>query len=367
MRVLLLPLLFIAFFSTPILAEDRGEILEGQVIEILESGSQTFEEAKLPFQVLLLEINRGSLAGSQIRITHQAALSSMGNDAVNFEAYEVGDQLRIYSDYNDQDERMFSIMGQQRRSALLFLLTIFIVAVLLIAGPRGIWSIFGLLLSFLIISQLLIPMILAGRSPIWSAIVSSLLIIPGTFYLSHGFHKKTHSAVLATIVSLVFTMLLAIYFIQSSHLTGFATEEAAFVSVISQGKINLLSLLFSAIMIGTLGVLDDVSIGQASVVEELRSANPQLKAWALFTKSMKVGRDHVASMINTLILVYAGASLPLLILFFDSSRSFIDVIEMEVVAEEVVKTLVSSIGLILAVPLTSFLSTFVFKQPPAQP
>jgi len=355
-----LALVCLGFFS-PVSAQISEEILEGRVVEIVETGSESFGEEKLPFQRLLLELNRGSLKGSQIVIKHQAALSSTGNELVFFQEYEPDDQLRIHSTFNDQEERIFSIIGQSRRQALLLLLLIFLGIVLAVTGWRGLWSILALLLSFVIISQILIPMILAGRSPVWSALLSSILIIPGTFYLAHGFRSKTHSAVFATIISLGLTMILAVYFVNKTYLTGFATEEAAFVSVISQGKINLLSLLFSAIMIGALGVLDDISVGQASVVEQLRLANSKLESWPLFWHSMKVGRDHVASMINTLILVYVGASLPLLILFFDSSRSFIDVIELEVVAEEIVKTLVSSVGLIMAVPLTSFLSVFIFK------
>lgn len=359
-------LLLLVFQPRLILAQDKEEILEGRVMEVLETGSQTFAEEKLPYQLLSVEVLKGSLKGTKIKVNNQAALSSFGDQAVNYQTYQTGDLLRIYSTFDFNDERTFAINGLVRRQSLLFLLILFIVVVFLVAGKHGLLSILGLALSFVIISQLLLPMILAGRSPIWSALLSSVLIIPSTFYLAHGFKVKTHSAVLATLIALSFTMLLATYFVQASHLTGFASEEAAFVSVISEGKINLLSLLFSGIMIGALGVLDDISIGQASVVEQLSLANPKLRSWPLFWQSMQVGRDHVASMINTLILVYAGASLPLLILFFDGSKSFIDVIELEVVAEEIVKTLVSSLGLMLAVPLTSFLSVFVFKQPEAK-
>lgn len=357
-------LLFFLILLFPKLAnaqELRGETLEGRVIEISESGEKIVGDRRFSYQVLEILINRGSLAGSQIQVLNESGLDANNLTVVNYRAYQVGDRLRIYTDFNQEEERFFLIEGVVKRQALLFLLILFVIAVLVVTGGLGLLALLGLIISFLVISRVLIPMVLAGRPPMLSALISSLLIIPASFYLTHGLKKKTHSAVLATVISLLITMLLAFYFVNLTNLTGFASEEAAFVSTMSQGKIDLLSLLFASIMIGALGVLDDVTIGQASVIEELRSANPKLNSWALFIRSMKVGRDHVSSMINTLILVYAGSAMPLLILFFDGQHSFIDVVELEIVAEEIVRTLVSSLGLMLAVPLTTFLSVFIFK------
>jgi uncharacterized membrane protein len=354
-------IIFLFLPKTVFAQEMRGETLEGEVIEIIESGENITNEQKFPHQLLEILVNRGSLEGSQIQVLNESGLDANNLNVVNYQAYELGDQLRIYTDFNQEEERFFVIEGLIKRQALLFLLILFVLAVLLVTGRLGLLALLSLLISFLVISRLLIPMIIAGRAPFFSAAISSLLIIPVSFYLTHGFKQKTHSAVIATIISLFITMLLAFYFVSLTNLTGFASEEAAFVSNLSQGQINLLSLLFAGIMIGALGVLDDVTIGQSSVVEQLRLANPKLESWQLFFHSMKVGRDHVSSMINTLILVYAGSAMPLLILFFDGQHNFIDVIELEIVAEEIVRTLVSSLGLMIAVPLTSFLSVFVFK------
>jgi uncharacterized membrane protein len=349
------------FFSKPVGAQLRGETLEGNVIEIVETGEKLFDDQHFPYQVLEILIERGSLKGSQIQVLNESGLDANNSSVINYRVYELGDRLRIYTDFNQEEERFFLIEGVVKRQALLWLLILFVVAVLVITGSLGLLALVGLVISFLVISRVLVPMVLAGRPPLLSALVSSFLIIPASFYLTHGIKNKTHSAVLATTISLLITMLLAFYFVNLTNLTGFASEEAAFVSNMSQGQIDLLSLLFAGIMIGALGVLDDVTVGQASVTEQLRIANPQLDSWTLFVRSMKVGRDHVSSMINTLILVYAGSAMPLLILFFDGQHSFIDVIELEIVAEEIVKTLLSSLGLMLAVPLTTFLSVFVFK------
>ena len=350
------------FLAMPLSAQElRGETLEGKVVEISESGENLVNDQSFPYQFLEILVDRGSLEGSQIQVLNESGLDANNLTVINYREYKVGDRLRIYTDFNQEDERFFVIEGLVKRQALLFLLILFVLAVLVVTGRLGFLALVGLLISFVVISRVLIPMVLAGRPPLLSALISSLLIIPASFYLTQGFKNKTHSAVLATIISLLMTMLLAFYFVNLTNLTGFASEEAAFVSNLSQGQIDLLSLLFAGIMIGALGVLDDVTIGQASVVEQLRLANSKLDSWALFFQSMKVGLDHVSSMINTLILVYAGSAMPLLILFFDGRHSFIDVIELEIVAEEIVKTLLISLGLMLAVPLTTFLSVFVFK------
>lgn len=342
--------------------ELRGETLEGRVVKIIESGENLVNEQAFPFQLLEILVDRGSLKGSTIQVRNESGLDANNLTVVNYRAYQSGDQLRIYTDFNQEEERFFLIEGLVKRQALFFLLILFVIAVVVVTGKLGLMALLGLIVSFLVISRVLVPMVLAGQAPLFSALISSLLIIPASFYLTHGFKSKTHSAVLATLISLLVTMLLAFYFVNLTNLTGFASEEAAFVSNLSQGQIDMLSLLFAGIMIGALGVLDDVTIGQASVTQQLRLANPQLDSWTLFLRSMQVGRDHVSSMINTLILVYAGSAMPLLILFFDGQHSFIDVIELEIVAEEIVKTLLSSIGLMLAVPLTSFLCVFLFKK-----
>ena len=362
-KLFIVLLLLVSFLSPKHIQaqEIRGETLEGRVTDIIESGEKIIEDQSFPYQVLEILLNKGSLAGSKIQVLNESSLEANGLTVVNYREYKIGENLRIYTDFNLEDERFFVIEGLVKRQALLFLLILFVVAVLVVTGRLGFFALLSLFLSFFVISKVLIPMIMAGRPPLLSAFISSLIIIPTGFYLVHGFNNKTHSAVIGTLLSLLITMLLAFYFVNSTNLTGYASEEAIFVRNMSQGKIDLLSLLFAGIMIAALGVLDDVTIGQASVVEQLKLADAKLDKRSLFLKSMKVGRDHVSSMINTLILVYAGSAMPLLLLFFDGQHSFIDVIELEIVAEEIVRTLVNSLGLMLAVPLTTFLKVFVFE------
>jgi uncharacterized membrane protein len=239
---------------------------------------------------------------------------------------------------------------------------IFIAVVLAVGKLWGALSLAGLFISFLVIFKLILPLIIKGVNPVLVAILGSLIIIPSTFYISHGFNKKTHVGVISTFISLIITGLLAVYFVDATHLTGFASEEAGFLQVERQGMIDIRGLLLAGIIIGTLGILDDVTIGQASTVRQLKKANPKMGWLDLFKKGMKVGRDHVSSMVNTLVLVYSGSSLPLLLLFFDSQKTFIDVLEFELIAEEIVRMLVGSIGLVLAAPMATILAAYLFSK-----
>jgi len=160
-----------------------------------------------------------------------------------------------------------------------------------------------------------------------------------------------------TLIALIITGILANIFVEAAKLTGFASEEAGFLQVAKGGAINMKGLLLAGIIIGLLGILDDVTVSQAAIVFQLKEANNRLKFNQLYQRAMRVGQDHIASMINTLILVYAGASLPLLLLFIDSPRPFLEVVNYEIIADEVVRTLVGSIGLILAVPLTTLIAS----------
>jgi uncharacterized membrane protein len=184
------------------------------------------------------------------------------------------------------------------------------------------------------------------------------MIIPATFYPSHGFNRKTHIAVFSTLIALVATGFLAKFFINFAKLSGLSSEEAGFLQVLNPEVSSMQGLLLAGIIIGVLGVLDDVTVSQASIVGQLKSANPELNTRQLYVRAMKVGHDHISSMVNTLVLVYAGASLPLLLLFTDAAKPFIELVNYEIIADEVVRTLVGSIGLILAVPITTLLASW---------
>lgn len=265
--------------------------------------------------------------------------------------YKVGDKVVVTDN---------QITDFVRRPSLYLLFVIFLFFTLLIAGKWGITSVLGMGYSFYIIFKFILPLIIKGYDPVIVSIAGAIFIIPVTFSLSHGINRKTINAVMGTLISMVVVGLLSVVFVSLAKLTGFAIEEAGFLEYQLGGIINMKGILLAGIIISTLGVMDDITISQASVVEELKLANPKLSKKELFLRSMNVGKDHISSMVNTLVLVYAGASLPLLLLFVNNPHPFSEVINYEIIADEIVRTLVGSIGLILAVPITTYIAVNSF-------
>jgi uncharacterized membrane protein len=220
---------------------------------------------------------------------------------------------------------------------------------------RGALSLLGLGFSLALVLLFVVPAILDGKSPLAVAIVGSLAVALITIPLAHGRGPKTLAAVLGTATSLLLTALLALIFTKATHLTGFSNEEAAFLDL-AGANVSLEGLVLAGMVIGALGVLDDVTVSQASTVLALRSTNPTLHFRQLFAVAQRVGRDHVSATVNTLVLAYVGAALPILLIFSSSDLAVGDALSTEVVATQVVATLVGSIGLIAAVPLTTALA-----------
>jgi uncharacterized membrane protein len=201
-------------------------------------------------------------------------------------------------------------------------------------------------------------LILTGNNPVTVSIFGSIILLSVTLYLTYGWNLKTHAAVLSMVLVLLFTGFLAVVFVNFTRLRGIGDESALFLLQSMNLQINLRGLLLGGMIIGALGVLDDLVTTQASAVFELRHANDALKAGELFRSAMRIGQDHVAATVNTLVLAYAGASLPLFLLFSLGQGSYGTLVNFEFVAEEVVRTLVGSLGLIAAVPLTTAIAIF---------
>lgn len=332
------------------------EILEGQIVNVLEEQEVGEGDEERLYQKLEILVTRGSLGGEKITVEVGSDVSRVGEAE-----YQRGDEVVISRTKDFEGNDIFYITDFVRRKPLLWLFLMFVVLAAVVGRWRGVNSILGMGISFLLIFRFILPQILAGRDPVLISIFGSLLIIPVTFYLSHGLNKKTTVAIFGTLISLIITGLLAKTFVEAAKLTGYASEEAAFLQVTRPGMINIKGLLLAGIIIGVLGVLDDITVAQAAVVEQLRNASPNLKPEELFRRAMEVGQDHISSMVNTLILVYAGAALPLLLLFVDNPLPFSQVVNNEVIAEEIIRTLVGSIGLIAAVPITTFLAAVSTK------
>jgi uncharacterized membrane protein len=287
-------------------------------------------------------------------------------------AVHVGDAVRVAQapevpgyDYGDRGTTAYAIVDFQRSGGLLVLFVIFALLVLLLSRLRGALSLLGLGVSLALILLYVIPAILDGKPPVAVAISGSLAIGLAAIALSHGHGPKSLAAMLGTIGSLLLTALLAVIFTQATRLTGLSGEEA-FALRLADPTVSLQGLLIAGMIIGALGVLDDVTVSQSSTVFALRAANPELSPRELFRRAMDVGRDHVAATVNTLVLAYAGSSLPVLLVFASGALSAGQAVNLELVAEQVVGTLVGSIGLIAAVPLTTAVAALLARSLPRE-
>lgn len=326
------------------------ETLEGSVRSIEDAQSQESFYGEEIYQKLSIEVTKGSLKGEMITVENGIV------PTLQDKAYEVGDRLVIIRSFNLQDEDTFIIADTVRRPTLYLLFALFIGMVLMVTQGQGLRALLGMVFSFFILFRLVLPLILAGFPPVWMTILGCVFMIPVMFYLSHGWKHKTTVAIGGTLLSLVVTGILASLFAEWGDLSGLADDAATFLKADTGNRINFQGLLLAGIIISMLGVLDDVSISQASLTEELRGTKENISFFELYSRAMRVGKDHIASMVNTLVLVYTGASLPLLLLFINHFHSFSEVLNYEFVAEEIIQTLVASIGLILTVPLTTFLA-----------
>ena len=245
-----------------------------------------------------------------------------------------------------------------RRAPMLWLAVGFAGIVLLFGRLRGAMSLLGLGLSLTVVVAFIVPAILDGAPPLAVAVVGSMGVMLSTILLSHGTGPKSLAAILGTAGSLAITLGLAVAFTHLIKITGLSSEEALLLQV-NDADISLQGLVLAGMVIGALGVLDDVTVSQASAVMALRRANPLQAAGELYRGALDVGRDHVAATVNTLVLAYVGASLPILLIFTVGNTGFPDAISKEAVAIQVVATLVGSIGLIAAVPITTAIAALL--------
>jgi uncharacterized membrane protein len=279
--------------------------------------------------------------------------------------FDLGDRIRVYKNVVPETATLgnvpvepYAFSDFERRSPLVWLGALFAGLVILTGRWQGLRALIGLGASLLVVVFFVVPAILDGRSPAGVAIAGCLAVMFVTIPLAHGLGPKTIAACLGTAVSLLLTLALADTFTGLAHLSGISTEEAAFLRA-TTGSISLQGLLLAGMVIGALGVLDDLTVTQASTVLALRRANQKLGFGGLFRGALSVGHDHIAATVNTLVLAYVGASLPILLIFSLADTPVGDALNSEAVAEQIVATLVGSIGLIAAVPITTALAALM--------
>ena len=280
--------------------------------------------------------------------------------------FAVGDRIELLPADVPGSDIEFFVTDFRRLPALAWLVALFVVAVLVVGRWHGLRSLLGLAASLAIVVRFVVPAILAGRDPALIALVGAMAVMIVTLVVTHGLNDMTTAAIVGTAGALVLTVILGLVAIDRVKITGFASEDAVVARYSVEG-LDLKGLVLAGLIIAALGVLDDVTVAQSSTVFALHGADPTQSWRRLFGRAMRVGRDHIASVVNTLFLAYAGASLALLVLFSTGGLAAAELVNAEVIAEEIVKTVVGSLGLIAAVPLTTALAATLAVSRPQRP
>lgn len=324
----------------------RGKVLDIIAQEYREIPGTGTEHL---YQTLDVEILDGPREGERITIE---------NDYLEL---DIGD--KFYFNYLQYvgGEDVYAVTNIDRRDALVFFALLFVVAVVAFGGWQGVRSLLALGGSFAAIVYVLLPGLLSGWNPLLLSFLVAAGILFGAIFFTHGFNRESVVAYTGTMISVFLTGILAVIAVSMSDLSGFISDESVYLNFNTQGTLNFTGLLLGAIIIGVLGVLDDIAVTQAAVVAELYGSNPTMSMREVYGRAIRVGREHVGALVNTLILAYTGVSLPLLLYFYLSPVSFGSLVNAEIFATEIIRTIVGSIGLIMTVPIVTTLAVIYLK------
>lgn len=257
----------------------------------------------------------------------------------------------------------YRLVDFDRGFGLRFIFLVFVILILVFAQWQGLRSLVSLAGSLLVILYVLVPLLAGGAPPIATSVLLATGILAIAIFFTHGFNKRSLIAFAGTTLTVLITGILAAWVVDMTHLTGFSSDEATFLDFNTEGQLDFAGLLLAGIIIGVLGVLDDIAITQVAVVRELYSLNPDLSRKEVFTRALRVGKEHVSALVNTLVLAYVGVSLPLLLYVSTLGVSDVSlVVNSEIFATEIVRTVLGSIGLILAVPLSTFAAAIFLEK-----
>jgi uncharacterized membrane protein len=318
------------------------ELLRGRILELLPPS----DDPTVPDVRIL------ALDGAEKGQTLDAHLQgpSGGNDLPR---YQVGDEVVVNVSL-DPSAPFISVADLYRIPVLALLLALFAVAVTVVGGWRGVRSLIALALTLAVIIKIVVPLILAGYEPAWVAIFAATGVTIATFLLTEGVRARTVAAAIGTFASLALVGGLAALFDELARFTASrGSEDISYLQAVGLNNIDIGGLILAAIIFGALGILNDVTVTQAATVDELHALDPSLGRLALLRRAMNVGRSHIAATVNTLVLAYLGASLPLIVLFAAGRQDPLLTASMEVVAVEIIRAIVGSIGIVAAVPLTT--------------
>lgn len=344
-----------SFLDAPAAAQtlhnDTEGIWRAEVIEVVETGERLIPgtETTTRFQTIRAQVLDGPSSGNLITVE---------DDYLNL---NVGERFYYTHTIFINDTEAYGVLHRDRSGALILLAVIFMAAVVALSGWQGVRSLIALAGSFAAIFFILLPSILAGWNPLAASALVAAVVLFGAIFFTHGLNRESIVAYTGTMIAVSITVLFALFAVSITFLTGFASEGSTALNFNTKGTLDLSAVLLGAIIIGVLGVLDDIAVTQAAVVTELFNSNRACTRRLVFTKALRVGREHVGALVNTLVLAYTGAALPLLLYYYLASSSMSMALSSELFATEIVRIIVGSVGLILTVPIVTGLAVWYLK------
>ncbi len=335
-----------------------GRVVKIEEMDCAKAGAQPQAQSAQPGGAAPVQ---GPCEKSEIEVTSGPDKGRTFTELVQPNAsrhYSVGQEVVLAYAPKAPKNLQYAVSDVDRTLPMALLAGLFALAVVVVGRLRGVFALVALVISFGVLTLFILPAILHGSDPLLVAVIGGSAIMLIALYMCHGLNARTSVAVVGTLTSLMLIGLLGALFTQWAHLTGDTDDQTGLVHGLYPG-IEIRGLLLAGIIIGSLGVLDDVTVTQTSAVWELKEANPEASWRKLYGAGMRIGRDHIASVVNTLVMAYAGASLPLMLLFSIADSGIERVATSEIVAEEIVRTLVGSIGLVASVPVTTALAALV--------
>lgn len=354
-ELLFLILLCVFFGPSEGVAQELHQDLQGteraEVLSIIKEEERDIigTDAKALVQTVSARLLSGEQKGEVVVFDNDLAV------------LEKGDVIFINHIITINGDEYYTFKDADRRGVLVGLGVLLAALLMFFAGRQGLRALVSLVASILAILFLLVPALLAGYPPVLSSVGIAGIVLALILFVTHGVNARTTIAFVGTFGAVFATGLVAYFWVEAANLTGFASDASVYLNISTRGALDFPALLLGSIIIGMLGVLDDVAITQASVTQELKAANNSFEFSELYRRAIRVGRDHVASLVNTLAFAYVGAALPLILLLARTDAEFGLLVNQEMVAAEIVRIIVGSIGLILAVPLTTLVAAWWYS------
>jgi len=334
---------------TDLNAGQAGTVIDAHVVRVMETGERTLpgvERGQL-FQRLELELDGSLFRGERVTVEWGGVRALNANGLLR-----EGDRV-LLTVVREGDTRTYAIAEVVRLPSLAPFAVVLVVALLAVARLKGLAALAGLAASIGVFLLAIVPALQRGDDPLLATVFGSVAVLIAAVFVVHGFGRKSVAALGGTIAGLIVVGGLGAIALAVARMSGFSTEEAIFVAVATEGRVDIARLALAGVIVGSLGALVDMSVGQASATFELAAVDPELRGRPLYLSALNVGRDHIGSLINTLALAYFGGALPLVMLLSLGYQPLSVALNSEAMVESIVAVIVASVGLVLCVPVTT--------------